>query len=153
LRRRGRRRYRFFAFFDVKKRGFACKPSRYAFAGRPENLWSPYRCTVVYLGTVAIGLTIIEMSEEITVRYVKGKYIPEKDYVPPKLRRGEYDHSWTTEKYFPTGRLCLQAYSPYRRTNWVKRWQETKDRDLNRQIKVIVKELEKASEIIARLRL
>ncbi|MGO9312829.1 MAG: hypothetical protein ACLQDI_08840, partial [Syntrophobacteraceae bacterium] len=35
LRRRGRRRYRFFAFFDVKKRGFACKPSRYAFAGRP----------------------------------------------------------------------------------------------------------------------
>jgi hypothetical protein len=25
----------FFAFFDVKKRGFACKLSRYAFAGRP----------------------------------------------------------------------------------------------------------------------
>lgn len=82
-----------------------------------ENLWSPYRSAVVYLGTVAIGLTIIEVSEEITVRYVKGKFIPEKDYVPPKLRRGEYDHTWTTEKYFPTGRLCLQAYSPYRRAN------------------------------------
>jgi hypothetical protein len=26
----------FFAFFDVKKRGFACKLSRYAFAGRPR---------------------------------------------------------------------------------------------------------------------
>jgi hypothetical protein len=41
LRRRGRRRYRFFAFFDVKKRGFACKPSRYAFAGRPKKRSSP----------------------------------------------------------------------------------------------------------------
>jgi len=38
LRRHGRRRYRFFAFFDVKKRGFACKPSRYAFAGRPQKI-------------------------------------------------------------------------------------------------------------------
>jgi hypothetical protein len=37
LRRRGRRRYRFFAFFDVKKRGFACKLSRYALAGRPSK--------------------------------------------------------------------------------------------------------------------
>lgn len=116
-----------------------------------ENLWFPYRSTIVYLGTVAISLTIIEMSEEIKVRYVKGKYIPEKDYVPPKLRRGEYDRSWTTNQDFPTGRLCLQAYSPYWRANWVKRWQETKARDLNRQIKEIVKELEKASETIARL--
>jgi hypothetical protein len=28
--------YRFFAFFDVKKRGFACKLSRFALAGRPR---------------------------------------------------------------------------------------------------------------------
>jgi hypothetical protein len=115
-----------------------------------ENLWSQYRSTVVYVGTVAIGLTIIEMSEVIKVRYVKGKYIPEKDYVPPK-RPGADGYTWTTDQDFATGRLCLQAYSPYRMANWVKRWQETKDRDLNRQIKVIVKELEKASEIIARL--
>jgi hypothetical protein len=37
LRRRGRRRYRFFAFFDVKKRGFARKLSRYALAGNSEK--------------------------------------------------------------------------------------------------------------------
>lgn len=28
-----------------------------------KNLWSPQLCTVVYIGTVAIGLTIIELSE------------------------------------------------------------------------------------------
>lgn len=115
-----------------------------------ENLWSPYRCTVVYIGTVAIGLIIIEMSENIKVRHVKGKYIPEKDYVPPK-RAGADGYTWTTNKDFPTGRLRLQAYSPYGRTKWVKCWQETKGRDLNSQIKSIVKELEKATETITSL--
>jgi hypothetical protein len=42
--------------------------------GHHHNLWSPIRCTVVYIGTVAIGLTIIEMSEETEVRYVNGEY-------------------------------------------------------------------------------
>lgn len=116
-----------------------------------NSLWSPYRCTVVYIGTVAIGLTIIEMAEEVEVRYVNGKYIREADYVPPKRRRYEYEHTWTTKKGFPTGRLCLQAYSPYYRADWIKRWQETKTQELNGQIKTIVKELEEAAGEIARL--
>jgi len=115
-----------------------------------NNLWSPWRCTVVYIGTVAIGLTIIEMSEEVEVRYVNGKYIREQDYSPPK-RRYAFDHSWTTQKAFPTGRLCLQAYSPYPRANWINRWQETKNRDLGGQIKAIIKELEREAVNIARL--
>lgn len=40
-----------------------------------SDLWSPMRCTVVYIGTVAIGLTIIEMSEEAEARYVNGEYV------------------------------------------------------------------------------
>jgi hypothetical protein len=116
-----------------------------------NNLWHPWRCTVVYIGTVAIGLTIIEMSEEVEVRYVNGKYIREQDYVPPKRGRYAFDHSWTTKKAFPTGRLCLQAYSPYPRATWINRWQETKNRDLSGQIKAIVKELERAAASVARL--
>jgi len=116
-----------------------------------NNLWSPWRCTVVYVGTVAIGLTIIEMSEEVEVRYVGGKYIREQDYVPSKRSRYGYEHTWTTKKDFPTGRLCLQAYSPYPRAKWAKRWQETKNRDLVTQIKTIVKELEHVAVDIARL--
>jgi hypothetical protein len=116
-----------------------------------NNLWSPWRGTVVYIGTVAIGLTIIEMSEEVEVRYVNGKYIREQDYVAPKRGRYAFDHSWTTKKDFPTGRLCLQAYSPYFRAKWVNRWQETKGRDLNGQTKAIIKELERAAVDIARL--
>jgi hypothetical protein len=116
-----------------------------------NRLWSPCRCTVVYVGTVAIGLTIIEMAEEVEVRYVNGKYIREQDYVPPK--RGGYAHdlTWTTKKDYPTGKLCLQAYAPYRSAHWVKRWQETKKRDLGSQIKTIIKELREAAVVIARL--
>ena len=116
-----------------------------------NSLWSPWRCTLVYVGTVAIGLTIIEMAEEVEVRYVNGKYIREQDYVPPKQSRYRNDFTWTTRKDYPTGRLCLQAYAPYQRADWVKRWQETKTRDLGTQIKTIVKELEAAAVVIARL--
>jgi hypothetical protein len=116
-----------------------------------NNLWSPWRCTVVYIGTLAIGLTIIEMSEEVEVHYVNGKYIREKDYVPPKQGRYVYDRSWTTKKDYTTERLCLQAYSPYRRAKWIKQWLETKKRDLSGQIRTIIRELEEASESVARL--
>jgi len=124
------------------------KPSK---TRRYNNLWSPARETIVYVGTVAIGLTIIEMSEEVEVRYVNGEYVRENDYVPPKRGRNTSDHSWTTKKYLPTGRLCLQAYSPYPRAQWVNLWRETTDRDLSSQMKGIVKELERAAVEIARL--
>jgi hypothetical protein len=109
-----------------------------------NNLWSPGRCTIVYIGTVAVGLTIIEMSQEAEARYVNGEYVRETDYVPPKRGRYAADHTWTTKKDFPTGRLCLQAYSPYPRAAWVKQWRETKDRTLQSGISAIVRELESA---------
>ncbi len=115
-----------------------------------NDLWSPWRCTVVYIGTVAVGLTVIEMSEEVEVRYVNGEYIRERDYIPARRGRYAYDHSWTTKKYLPSGRLCLQAYAPYPRAQWTKRWQETQKRDLDSQIKTIITELERAVVNIAR---
>lgn len=105
-----------------------------------HDLWSPYRCTVAYLGTVAIGLTIIEMSEEVEARYVNGKYVRETEYVPPRRGRYAVDTTWTTTKAFTTGRLCLQAYSPYWRAKWVHHWRETNDRDLCSRISSIIKE-------------
>jgi hypothetical protein len=116
-----------------------------------NNLWSPQRCTVVYIGTVAIGLTIIELSENIEARYVNGEYVRLSDYVPK--RRGRYvpDSGWTSQHDFPTGRLCLQAYSPYPLAQWTQQWRETKSRDLSTRIPAIMSELAKATVDIARL--
>ncbi|MDN7698618.1 hypothetical protein R0290_21105 [Burkholderia semiarida] len=115
-----------------------------------QDLWSPLRCTVVYVGTVAIGITIIEMSESAQARYVNGEYIRESEYVVPKRRRS-VDHTWTTTREFATGRLCLQAYSPYPGTNWKRCWKESKEEGLISQISEIIQELEVGANEIARL--
>lgn len=77
-----------------------------------SRLWSPDRPTVVYIGSVAIGLAIVEMSENAALRYVHGKYIRESEYVPPRSRH-YVDHTWTTTRDIPSGRIRIVAYSPY----------------------------------------
>ena len=108
------------------------------------SLWSPFRPTVVYVGTLAIGLAVIEMSEDVLMRYMgNGKYIRDADYVPPKASRHYVDHTWTTTQEMPTGRLRLVAYSPYWRVSWTTSWQETKSTTLTRELSTIVKAIEK----------
>jgi hypothetical protein len=117
-----------------------------------NNLWSPYRPTVVYIGTVAIGLAIVEMSEEVVLRYVRGKYIRDADYKPPKASRYYVDHSWTTTRDLPSGRLRLVAYSPYGRVSWSAEWQETKAASLTTKLAAIVKAVESsAGDLVEKL--
>ena len=100
---------------------------------------------------MAIGLTIIELSEEAEARYVKGEYVRIDQEPEPKRRRHIFEDSWTTKRDFPTGRLRLQAYSPDRRGEWTKQWHETKERELKSRIASIVKELREAAPVIAGL--
>jgi hypothetical protein len=112
--------------------------------------WAPDRPTIVYVGTVAIGLTIFELSEEVDVRYVNGKYLPaDQDQVPK--RRAAYAHDWVHKRDMPSGRLCLRASSPYGRARWEKQWHEATGSDLNSKVPHIVRELEAEAATIARL--
>lgn len=113
------------------------------------NLWSPYAPTVVFIGTVAIGLTLFETTEQIEMRYMNGKYIPVDQVPEPKRRTWAYDHSWTTKQDMTSGRLRLQAYSPYYGAEWTQLWSETKNSTLETKIKGIVQELTDAATIIA----
>jgi hypothetical protein len=119
-----------------------------------DGLWSPFRPTVVYIGTVAIGLAVIEMSEDVLMRYVgNGKYIRDSEYVPRKASRRDVDHSWTTTQEVPTGRLRLVAYSPYWRVSSMTSWQETKGTTLTRELGAIVKAIERAAvELVEQLK-
>jgi hypothetical protein len=118
------------------------------------SLWSPFRPTVVYVGTLAIGLAVIEMSEDVLMRYMgNGKYIRDADYVPPKASRRYVDHTWTTTQEMPTGRLRLVAYSPYWRVSWTASWQETKSTTLTRELSTIVKAIQKSAvELVEKLK-
>lgn len=116
-----------------------------------NRLWSPYRPTVVYLGTVAIGLSVVEMSENVTLRYVNGKYVRESDYVPPRSRY-QVDRSWTTNSELPSGRMRIVVYSPYDRVNWSAQWEEIKSSSLRSQIRAIVEAIEpEAPKLVEKL--
>lgn len=116
-----------------------------------NNLWGPQRCTIVYIGTVAVGLTVIEMSEQAEGRYVKGEYVRLADYSPKQRGPHALDYGWTSKRDFPTERLCLQAYSPYPRASWTQQWRETKNRDIADRIPAVVRELAKKTVELARL--
>ena len=90
-----------------------------------SHLWSPQRPTVVYLGSIAFGLAAIEMSESTVLCYINGKYVRDSDHKPPKTRYA--DHSWTTTRDMPCGRLRLVVYAPYRDVSWSLLFQESKD--------------------------
>jgi hypothetical protein len=113
-----------------------------------NRLWSPQRPTVVYVGSVAFGLAVIEMSENVEVRYVNGRYIRESDYKPPKASSRFVDHSWTTTKDIPCGRLRLIVYAPYSGVSWSILFQEGKDRTLTTEITKIVRSIENSSEVV-----
>lgn len=113
-------------------------------------IWAPERPTVVYVAGVAIGLTLFEMTEEVEVVYVNGSYLPVRDLSEQQLRRYSGVHYWRTHEARASGRFCLQAYSPYWRVSWSKRWQESKPGTFHGMVKQIVAELEAMAPILAR---
>ena len=124
------------------------KPNR---GNHNSDLWGPSLPTVVFIGTVAFGLTIFEMTEHVDVTYVDGKYIRTADITPLMQRKFARYHTWTTTKEIPSGRLCLQVYSPYRVVNWVRQWREAKSGDFPSKFKHIIREFEAETITIARL--
>ncbi|PPD51397.1 MAG: hypothetical protein CTY12_08120 [Methylotenera sp.] len=112
------------------------KPQRYY-----SDLWNPYRPTVVYIQDVVIGLTVFEISEEIEFGYLNGEYIPITQYLQHPKVKNKSVFTWTTKQDRPSGRLCIQAYSTYPGTNWLKQWRESKPGEFSKTLKSIVNDL------------
>lgn len=106
-----------------------------------SDLWSPYRSTVVYIKDVVIGLTVFEISEEIEVGYVDDEYISIAQYLQHPKVKNKSTYAWTTKQDRPSGRLCIQAYSTYPGSKWLKQWRESKPGEFSKILKSIVSEL------------
>jgi hypothetical protein len=123
-------------------------------AGRAQYIsgsWTPARPTVVFVGTVAIGLTFFELSEEVEVQWVDSKYVRVAPLPAPKRRGPAPAPVWTHKQDMPSGRLCLRASSPYPGTSWERLWREANAGDLPGKFAAIVKELERDAAPIAKL--
>ncbi|WP_247267555.1 hypothetical protein [Pseudomonas sp. YL2] len=111
------------------------KPSsRYVY----PSLWQPQRPTVVHVGSVVFGLSIYEISEYVEVKSVD-KRLVRLGSRPERKRVAPYRNEWVMSADMPSGRLCLQVYSPYYRAEWVQSWKEDKPGDLISKIPSIVK--------------
>jgi hypothetical protein len=93
---------------------------------------------VVYIGTIVFGLTIYEISEYVEVKHVDKEYF-RLSSLPASQRRSPYHDGWVMSADMPSGRLCLQVYSPYYRADWIHHWSEDKPGDLFSKIPNIVK--------------
>jgi hypothetical protein len=100
--------------------------------------WAPRDPTIVNVGEVPIGLTLVEVTESVLMRYVNGGFVRESDYEPPRSRRSAPDYTWTSTQDIPNGRLRLIAYAPRHDVECYMVWQEAKGRTLAAQIPAIV---------------
>lgn len=115
-----------------------------------DHGWYPERPTVVYTGTVAIGLTLYELSEEADVAMLAGKDVRVSPREISRLRFSN-PHAYVRKKDIASGRFALRAFSPYPRTSWEKEWREAKPRDLNRKFDEIGQEIKRAAPTIVSL--
>lgn len=116
------------------------------------HLWSPGRPTLVSLGSLGIGITIFEMSENVEVESegVTGRYIRKSEVPESKRKRWNFS-DWVQKADMPSGRFCIQAYVSYYHGEWVRQWREKKAGDIDSRLLSIVKELECEAPAIVEL--
>lgn len=112
-----------------------------------SSLWSPLRPTIAFFEDTAIGIAVLEMSEDVLLQYVGSDlgvdgYIRESEYRanPRKYRQ---HHTWTTNQDLPCGRLRLVAYSADA-NGWSRTWQEKGTTTLEASLPRIAKEIRAA---------
>lgn len=107
-----------------------------------RDAWRPVRLTFVYVGTLPIGLTLYEMTEEVETLWIGDKKVRASEVPAQTRRRLPTYQSQPRKDDLASGRLCLQAYSPDGRVKWQKQWVESKRGDLDSRLLSIAKELE-----------
>lgn len=133
---------------DVNVRATADKPGRQRDVSEQGRSWRPSRPTLVFIGGVAIGLTIFEISEEVPA--IIEDFATYRRASAQDIRRYEGSESWRISRHhLPSGRIGIFAYSPYGRSKWVTYWREDKINTIGPIIDSVIAELEAAAPIIA----
>lgn len=113
--------------------------------------WGPDRPTVVYVGTVAIGLTVFELREKTEMRYVDGEYVPVRQIPAERRARTYAAHRQTTERDVPSGKVAVREGSSYGLVNWDQQRREARRGELTSMGPIMVTDLEAAAVTVAQL--
>jgi hypothetical protein len=136
--------------------GHFSRPELHVFDGQKFDYykrepWRPGRKTVAYVGAVAFGLTLYELTEYVDVtyhwdrpiRYVRASPVPVK-------RKAAWEVDRSTKQHMPCGRLGIRAYSPYGRVPWEKTWVESQLGGLSHTLNTIVQDIEAEAPALAK---
>jgi hypothetical protein len=112
--------------------------------GRPTyglDSWTPARPTVVFVGSLAFGLTLYEMTENVETHLVDGKWQRVSEVPLPK-RRSHNASFYTSRSDLPSGRLALRAWCASGWVTWEEHWRESKPGELPTKFNTIRRSLE-----------
>jgi hypothetical protein len=126
---------------NVEKRGY-----------QPNRPWVPMRPTVVSFGNITFGISIVEMTEEKLLRYIRGNYYPESEVQKLRLPPGALTNTWTTTEAQLCGRLRLTIYSPFSHVDWRIEWEESGNVPLTEKVTSIVKRVKRKVRTVIAMR-
>jgi hypothetical protein len=106
-----------------------------------SRIWSSALPTLVYIGGVAIGMVVFEIAEEVEVMYSDGGYVRVPQTKAMDRLRAERPYGFS-KHFLPSGKLGLQAYSPYHGAPWQRYWREAKAGELKKMLDAIGDEFE-----------
>ncbi|MGE0790093.1 MAG: hypothetical protein AB7S26_30750 [Sandaracinaceae bacterium] len=125
----------------------------------PErSRWRPRRATVAFVGEVAVGLTLVELNEEMPAKHLweENLWVRDTDKAPKQRDARLARLLPPLRAWLPNHRLRLRAYSPYPMTTWSHEWHDG-DAKLETQVQAIVTGVEVGAQtlppLIARARL
>jgi hypothetical protein len=112
--------------------------------------WGPSQETLVFVGGVAIGLTLFEIAEKADTVSEDGRFV--RAPTTRAFERLKEREPWRVHRAdLPSGKLGILAYSPYASVTWSKYWRETNGGELLEMAGDIANDLERAAPEIVRL--
>ena len=111
-------------------------------------LWRPSGPSIISAEGVSLGFSLVEMTEEVPVKEVKGRYVRDERMINWSRGKNSAQLGYYSRRHIPSGRFRLQLYSPYESEGWHQIFSQTKTCSLISQIPKIIKSAESALPVL-----
>ncbi|MDJ0475607.1 hypothetical protein QNA27_18275 [Pantoea eucalypti] len=111
-------------------------------------LWRPSGPSIISTEGVSVGFSLVEMTEEVPVKEVKGRYVRDERMINWSRGKNSAQLGFTSRRHIPSGRFRLQLYSPYESEGWHQIFTQTKTCSLISQIPKIIKAAQAALPVL-----
>lgn len=111
-------------------------------------LWRPSGPSIISAEGVSVGFSLVEMTEEVPVKEVKGRYMRDERMINWSRGKNSAQLRFTSRRHIPCGRFRLQLYSPYASGGWHQVFTQTKTCSLISQIPKIIKAAQAALPVL-----